>query len=113
VTITGALDHVEDAPSHAGRVARYKHGKLASDLTLRDLFYALAAEEMEQSGRRATVVRVSLSDGDVKPLNISRQRKRLEREANEALAGLASERYTPRPEARKCATCPFALICPG
>lgn len=112
VSLTGALDHVAAGTAREVRIARYKHGKLDSQLGLRDLFYALAAEEMAQRGQAAEVTRVSLANGDVKPLEIDRQRQRLEQEADAALAGLAREDYTPRPTPQTCATCPFALICP-
>lgn len=32
---------------------------------------------------------------------------------NEALKGVQSEQFAPKPEARKCADCPFFLICPS
>jgi superfamily I DNA/RNA helicase len=124
-TITGALDHVEQAAAAtratgsaatqpAGRVIRLAPGKLDNTMTLRDLFYALAAEEMRQEGRAVEVVRVSLASGEAKPLKVSAtQRKRIESEANAALVGLARESYPPRPDARTCPTCPFALICPA
>ncbi|MDE3231176.1 MAG: PD-(D/E)XK nuclease family protein, partial [Chloroflexota bacterium] len=111
--LTGTLDHVAAGASRPARIARYKHGKLDAQLGLRDLFYALAAEEMAQRGQAAEVTRVSLANGEVKPLAIAGQRQRLEQEASAALAGLAREDYTPRPAPRICATCPFALICPA
>lgn len=111
-TITGSLDHVEQEP--AARVARYEHGKLTGEPQARDLFYALAAEQMRQAGRPVEVVRVSLANGDVKPLRMTDKRQqRLEEDVSAALAGLRRESYPPDPEPHKCASCPFALVCPA
>lgn len=132
-TITGSLDHVEDVAGNAqdahetragaadidtatraaGRIVRYTQGKLGGSLALSDLFYALAAEQLRPDGQPLPVVRVSLASGDAKPLSVAGQRRRLEQAASAALAGLARENYPPKPSARTCPTCPFALICPA
>ncbi len=124
-TITGALDHVErveqaerasddSAAAPVTRITRLKSGKLDATMTLRDLFYALAAEGLRQDGRAVEVMRVSLANAEARSLVISaQQRKRIEVEASAALAGLARASYPPRPDARNCPTCPFALICPA
>lgn len=113
VNITGLLDHVAAGPERQAQVSRYKHGKLGGNLGVRDLFYALAAEEMTQRGQKTQVRRVSLATGEVKSLKIDGQRQRLEREASVALAGMAREDYTPNPKPQNCVNCPFALICPA
>ncbi|HET9112008.1 MAG TPA: ATP-dependent helicase [Ktedonobacterales bacterium] len=118
VTITGALDRVEQEPDDAGetttRVMRWQSGSLGGTPNLRDLFYALAVEEMRAEGRPVEAVRVSLANGDVKPLRVlPGRRKTLEGELSAALDGLTRASYPPRPDARNCPTCPFALICPA
>jgi CRISPR/Cas system-associated exonuclease Cas4 (RecB family) len=130
-TITGALDQVEQveqveqvdlsrgvtaagAAQPVTRVMRLQSGKLDGNPTLRDLFYALATEQMRQQGHAAEAVRVSLASGEVKPLRVlAQRRKTLEREVGAALEGLAHANYAPRPVPRTCAVCPFALICPA
>lgn len=119
-TITGTLDHVElaavnsDSPQPASRVARFKSGKAGGDTDVRDLFYVLAAEEMSQDGRAVEAVHMSLTSGSLERLDIKDQKRRnLERAASAALDGLARESYPPQPESHKCATCPFALVCPA
>ncbi|HZC07562.1 MAG TPA: ATP-dependent helicase [Ktedonobacterales bacterium] len=118
VTITGALDHVEQEPDDAGqtttRVMRWQTGSLSGSPSLRDLFYALAVEEMRHEGQAAEAMRVSLANGEIKPLRVlAKRRKTLENEMGAALDGLAQASYAPRPDPRNCPTCPFALICPA
>lgn len=118
VTITGALDRVEREPDDAGetttRVMRWQSGSLGGASTLRDLFYALAVEEMRVEGRPVEAIRVSLANGESKPLRVlPGRRKTLEGELSAALDGLTRASYPPRPDARNCPTCPFALICPA
>lgn len=112
-TISGALDRVEQS-AEGQRIVRLQTGSVTRTATLRDLFHTLAAEEMREQGHVTQAVRVSLASGDTRTLAVSaRVREGIEREAHDALDGLARGAYPPRPEAQKCASCPFALICPA
>ena len=112
-TITGALDRVEQR-AEGQRVVRLQTGSVTGTPTLRDLFHTLAAEEMRDQGHATEVARESLASGETRTLAVSaRVREGIEREVSAALDGMARASYPPRPEARKCPTCPFALICPA
>jgi superfamily I DNA/RNA helicase len=112
-TISGALDRVEQS-AEGQRVVRLQTGSVTRTATLRDLFHTLAAEEMRDQGHATDAVRLSLASGDTRTLAVSaRVREGIEREVRDALDGMARAAYPPRPDAQKCASCPFALICPA
>lgn len=132
--VAGALDHVEglavaasdpDAPEDATpaltangpvRFVRYRASG-ADDPTLSDLFYTLVAQQIGAELGVAGAVEArhySLTTGDSAPITLTpRQRERLERDLDTALAGLARGDFAPRPEPRKCQGCPYLLICPA
>jgi len=111
--VEGVVDYVEDAGGAPARYVRFGAGRQAGEPTLRDLFYLRAAEQAG-ADQIATPHHYSLTTGEVAPLTLSqRQIERLEREAEQALAGLDRAIYAPKPEPRTCQNCPFLLICPG
>ena len=112
-TIAGALDRVEQS-AEGQRVVRLQNGSVTRTATLRDLFHTLAAEEMRDQGHPTEAVKVSLASGESRTLAVSAKvREGIEREVRDALEGMARAAYPPRPEPQRCASCPFALICPA
>jgi len=140
--VAGALDHVEglatpepdatedmatrarhtgDAPLTLAdgpvRFVRYRASGAADDPTLSDLFYTLAAQQIADALGAAAAVEArhyNLATGESTPLALTpRQRERLERDLRTALAGLERADFAPKPEPRRCQTCPYLLICPA
>ena len=131
--VAGALDHVEGlatpdpeasdvvapavAPSGPVRFVRYRASGATDDPTLSDLFYTLAAQQI--AGELGAVGAVearhySLATGESAAITLTpRQRERLERDLDAALAGLERGDFAPKPEPRRCQSCPYLLICPA
>jgi ATP-dependent DNA helicase UvrD/PcrA len=125
-TISLTIDRVErhptteiSAPRHPGRPTptRYVRDRLgaASDRPdLRALIYTLAAEQESAPGVPVEVSQRNMTTGERDPLILRpRQRESLQDELTSALEGMLRNDYSPRPEAHRCQSCPFLLICPA
>ncbi|HEU4784292.1 MAG TPA: PD-(D/E)XK nuclease family protein, partial [Ktedonobacterales bacterium] len=129
-TIALTVDRVErDAPSvesdapmqsvRPGRPAathyvRDRLGAASDRPDLRALLYTMAAEQQAGNGERVEVSQRNMTTGAREPVTIRpRQRENLRDELTSAIEGILRNDFTPRPEAHRCQSCPFLLICPA
>ncbi|HEX5159701.1 MAG TPA: ATP-dependent helicase [Ktedonobacterales bacterium] len=126
-TIALTVDRVErDAPApesgattQPGRPAathyiRDRLGAAADRPDLRALLYTMAAEQQTGKGERVEVSQRNMATGAREPVTIRpRQRENLHDELTSAIEGILRNDFTPRPEAHRCQSCPFLLICPA
>ncbi|HEX5440362.1 MAG TPA: PD-(D/E)XK nuclease family protein, partial [Ktedonobacterales bacterium] len=105
------------SPSRRPAATRYVRDRLggASDRPdLRALLYTLAAEQQAGKGERVEVSQRNMTTGAREPVTIRpRQRENLHDELTSAIEGILRNDFTPRPEAHRCQSCPFLLICPA
>lgn len=126
-TIALTVDRVErdapppesDATARPGRPAathyvRDRLGAASDRPDLRALLYTLAAEQKTGKGERVEVSQRNMTTGAREPVTIRpRQRETLHDELTSAIEGILRNDFTPRPEAHRCQSCPFLLICPA
>jgi CRISPR/Cas system-associated exonuclease Cas4 (RecB family) len=74
----------------------------------------MAAEQQTGKGERVEVSQRNMTTGAREPVTIRpRQRENLHDELTSAIEGILRNDFTPRPEAHRCQSCPFLLICPA
>jgi DNA helicase-2/ATP-dependent DNA helicase PcrA len=126
-TIALTVDRVErdaappasDAPTQPRRPAatqyvRDRLGAASERPDLRALLYTMAAEQQTGNGERVEVSQRNMTTGAREPVTIRpRQRENLHDELTSAIEGILRNDFTPRPEAHRCQSCPFLLICPA
>jgi hypothetical protein len=94
------------------RFVRHRFGRGTGAADLRALLYALAAEQGR--GAPAQLFQHNLTTGELEPVRLEPRRlARLRQDLVEALAGMESGVYPPRPDPIMCAACPFLLVCPA
>jgi superfamily I DNA/RNA helicase len=126
-TISLTVDRIErDAPQPdtgvpspsrrpvATHYVRDRLGAASDRPDLRALLYTLAAEQQTGNGERVEVSQRNMTTGAREPVTIRpRQRENLHDELTSAIEGILRNDFTPRPEAHRCQSCPFLLICPA
>jgi hypothetical protein len=118
-SIALTVDRIERAATPTGNAAptRYIRDRLgaASDRPdLRALLYTLAAEQQVAPGVPIEISQRNMMTGEREPLVLRpRQRENLRDELASAIEGILRSDFTPRPEAHRCQSCPFLLICPA
>ena len=126
-TIALTVDRVErdaappasGATTQPGRPAatqyiRDRLGAASDRPDLRALLYTMAAEQQTGKGERVEVSQRNMATGAREPVTIRpRQRENLHDELTSAIEGILRNDFTPRPEAHRCQSCPFLLICPA
>ena len=94
-------------------VVLYQGSRSSGSPSLRDLFVEVAAQQEAPGEGRGNVIVRNLSTGAETPVNLSaRQRARLTREAQEAVAGIKRRDFHANPDEWLCHRCPFAAACP-
>lgn len=116
-TIEVPIDRVESSTQGAQSTtfvrARMGKSKSKPEAGTRELLY-LHARRQHHAGREVRLETHNLSTGERHEITVSaRKEQSLLSELEQAVQGIERHDYTPRPDARTCSMCPFALICPA
>lgn len=104
----------QPSPRMPTRFVRDRLGAASDRPDLRALLYTLAAEQQAAPGAPVEVSQRNMTTGEREPVTIRpRQRENLHDELTSAIEGILRSDFTPRPEAHRCQSCPFLLICPA
>ena len=111
---SGATAQAQPRRPTATQYVRDRLGAASDRPDLRALLYTLAAEQQAGKGERVEVSQRNMTTGAREPVTIRpRQRENLHDELTSAIEGILRNDFTPRPEAHRCQSCPFLLICPA
>jgi superfamily I DNA/RNA helicase/CRISPR/Cas system-associated exonuclease Cas4 (RecB family) len=111
---SGAPPQAPPKRPEATHYIRDRLGAASDRPDLRALLYTLAAEQQTSKGERVEVSQRNMTTGAREPVTIRpRQRESLHDELTSAIEGILRNDFTPRPEAHRCQSCPFLLICPA
>jgi superfamily I DNA/RNA helicase/CRISPR/Cas system-associated exonuclease Cas4 (RecB family) len=111
---SGAPPQTRPSQPAATHYVRDRLGATSDRPDLRALLYTLAAEQQTGKGERVEVSQRNMTTGAREPVTIRpRQRENLHDELTSAIEGILRNDFTPRPEAHRCQSCPFLLICPA
>jgi hypothetical protein len=111
---SGAPTQARPSQPAATQYIRDRLGAAPDRPDLRALLYTLAAEQQTGKGERVEVSQRNMTTGVREPVTIRpRQRENLHDELTTAIEGILRNDFTPRPEAHRCQSCPFLLICPA
>lgn len=108
-------DQAERLPDGTLRLARYSTSRPTQKDTNTRRYALMRHAARQQDPERPVQVSVTLlRDGATKvPREMKHHDQRYLSEHNEALAGIRDGQFDPKPEDRKCAECPYFLICPS
>ncbi len=116
-TIELAVDRVE-APEQAGEPVKFVRAhfgkrKAKPAATARELLYARASRQ-HQPGREIELLVHNMSTGETFQIKLTEKKEQsLYNELEQAILGLESNEFPPKPDPFVCPTCPFFLICPA
>jgi hypothetical protein len=109
-----AMQSIRPGRPAATHFVRDRLGAASDRPDLRALLYTLAAEQQTGNGERVEVSQRNMTTGARELVTIRpRQRENLHDELTSAIEGILRNDFTPRPEAHRCQSCPFLLICPA
>jgi DNA helicase-2/ATP-dependent DNA helicase PcrA len=116
-SIHGEIDRIE-APAKAGepvKFVRTRFGKRKEkpEPKTRELLYARAYRQ-QYPGQDVELHEHNLSTGEMTPIKLTaRKEASLHDDLEQAIGGLERDEYPAIPDAFRCPSCPFFLICPA
>ncbi|HEY0754418.1 MAG TPA: UvrD-helicase domain-containing protein [Ktedonobacteraceae bacterium] len=111
------IDRVEQssAADQPTKFVRTRYGKSKSKPApgMRELLYVHAGRQ-HHADQKVELQTHNLSTGETQEIKVSaRKEASLLSDFEQAMSGIESHDYTPKPDAFVCPTCPFYLICPA